>query len=56
MESPECECIVQNDRIVDLGEVSGGLEPYTIQFSGVQLDVDSDGIADDVNGEFTYNG
>jgi hypothetical protein len=55
MESPECECIVQNDRIVDLGEVSGGLEPYTIQFSGVQLDVDSDGIADDVDGEFTYN-
>jgi hypothetical protein len=56
MDDPECECIVQNDRVVNLGEVSGGLEPYTIQFSGVQLDVDSDGIADDLNGEFTYLG
>ncbi|MEM7574123.1 MAG: HYR domain-containing protein [Bacteroidota bacterium] len=56
MESPECECIVQNDRIVDLDTISGGLEPYTIQFSGVQLDIDSDGIADDVDGEFTYEG
>jgi hypothetical protein len=56
MVSPECECIVQNDRIVNLGEVSGGLEPYTIQFSGVQLDVDNDQIADDVDGSFTYDG
>ncbi len=56
MESPECECIVQNDRIVDLGEVTGGLEPYTIQYGGVKLDVDSDGVADDVDGEYTYDG
>jgi hypothetical protein len=55
MESPECECIVQNDRVVDLGEITGGLEPYTIQYGGVQLDVDNDGIADDVDGEFTYD-
>ncbi|MEM1215815.1 MAG: HYR domain-containing protein, partial [Bacteroidota bacterium] len=55
MDSPECECIVQNDRIVDLGEISGGLEPYTIQFGNVQLDVDSDGVADDVDGEYVYN-
>ncbi|TXF89150.1 HYR domain-containing protein [Neolewinella aurantiaca] len=56
MDSPECECIVQNDRVVNLGEVTGGLEPYTIQFSGVHLDVDNDQIADDVNGSFTYQG
>ncbi|WP_367391124.1 HYR domain-containing protein [Lewinella sp. LCG006] len=55
MESPECECIVQNDRVVDLGEITGGLEPYTIQYGGVQLDVDSDGVADDADGEFTYD-
>ncbi|MEL7375767.1 MAG: HYR domain-containing protein, partial [Bacteroidota bacterium] len=56
MESPECECIVQNDRIVDLDTITGGLEPYQIQYSGVQLDFDSDGIADDVDGEFIYEG
>ncbi len=56
MESPECSCIVQNDRIVDLGVISGGLEPYTIQYSNVRLDIDGDGIADDVDGEFTYEG
>lgn len=55
MASPECECIQQNNRVVDLGEISGGLEPYTIQYGGVQLDVDSDGVADDVDGEFTYD-
>lgn len=55
MASPECECIQQNNRVVDLGEIAGGLEPYTIQYGGVQLDVDSDGVADDVDGEFTYD-
>ena len=54
MDSPECECISQNDRIVNLGEITGGLEPYTIQYGGVKLDVDNDGIADDMDGEFTY--
>ena len=56
MESPECECIAQNDRIVNLGEITGGLEPYTIQYGGVKLDVDSDGIVDDQDGSFTYDG
>jgi hypothetical protein len=54
MESPECLCIAQNDRIVALGEVSGGLEPYTIQYGGVKLDVDGDFVADDVDGTYTY--
>lgn len=56
MDAPECACIVQNDRVVDLGEVTGGLEPYTIQYSGVKLDVDNDGIADDLDGEFEFLG
>ncbi|SER23372.1 HYR domain-containing protein [Neolewinella agarilytica] len=56
MDAPECMCIVQNDRIVELGEITGGLEPYTIQYSGVKLDVDNDGIADDQDGEFMYLG
>ncbi|WP_367391122.1 HYR domain-containing protein [Lewinella sp. LCG006] len=56
MASPECECIAQNDRVVNLGVISGGLEPYTIQFSGVRLDVDNDAVYDDMDGEFTYQG
>eukprot|EP00903_Cladosiphon_okamuranus_P000088 g88.t1 len=55
MEAPECECIVQNDRVVNLGEVSGGLEPYTIQYGGVKLDINSDGVADDVDGEYVFD-
>ncbi|RME99840.1 MAG: HYR domain-containing protein, partial [Bacteroidetes bacterium] len=55
MDDPECECIQQNDRVVDLGEISGGLEPYTIQYGGVQFDVNGDGIADGFNGEYTYD-
>ncbi|MGH1437180.1 MAG: HYR domain-containing protein [Lewinella sp.] len=55
MDSPECECIQQNDRIVNLGEITGGLEPYTIQYGGVKFDVDSDGVADDVDGEYTFD-
>lgn len=55
MDSPECECISELERIVDLGQVSGGLEPYTIQYSGTRLDVDGDGIADDSDGQYTYD-
>ncbi|MEZ4986459.1 MAG: HYR domain-containing protein [Saprospiraceae bacterium] len=55
MDDPNCECIVQNDRVVNLGVVSGGLEPYTIQYTGVKLDINSDGIADDVDGQHTYS-
>ena len=55
MPEPDCECIVQNERIVDLGTVTGGLEPYTIQYDGGQIDVNNDGIIDDVDGEFIYD-
>jgi hypothetical protein len=55
MASPECECVQENERIVDLGVVSGGLEPYTIQYSGGRLDVNSDDIFDDNDGEYTYD-
>ncbi|MDX1683637.1 MAG: HYR domain-containing protein [Saprospiraceae bacterium] len=40
---------------MELGFVNGGLEPYTIQYSGAQLDLDSDGIADDSTGMYVYN-
>ncbi|MEM9835028.1 MAG: HYR domain-containing protein [Bacteroidota bacterium] len=56
MDEPECECLVQNDRVVNLGEITGGLEPYTIQYGGVKLDFDNDGIADEQDGEFTFEG
>jgi hypothetical protein len=56
MDEPECECIVQNDRVVDLGEITGGLEPYTIQYGGVKLDFDGDGISDEQDGEFVFEG
>ena len=56
MDSPECMCIEQNNRIVDLDTIRGGLEPYTIQYGGVLLDVDNDGIVDDMDGEFVYEG
>jgi len=55
MGSPECECLEGDERIVDLGVVSGGLEPYTIQYSGVRLDLDGDGIDEDNDGEYTYD-
>ncbi|MBK8554252.1 MAG: HYR domain-containing protein [Lewinellaceae bacterium] len=56
MEAPECACVEENVRIVDLGVLSGGLEPYTIQYSDGVLDVNGDGIVDDVDGEYTYEG
>ncbi|MCC7506010.1 MAG: HYR domain-containing protein, partial [Saprospiraceae bacterium] len=55
MGSPECECLDGEERIVDLGVVTGGLEPYRIQYTGVRLDVDGDGTADDYDGEYTYD-
>ena len=55
MASPECECVQQDERVVDLGVISGGLEPYTIQYAGVRLDVDGDGIDEDADGEYTYD-
>ncbi len=55
MGSPECMCFVGNERIVDLGIVSGGLEPYRIQYAGTRLDVDGDGVADDSDGTYTYD-
>jgi hypothetical protein len=56
MDEPECECIVQNDRVVNLGEITGGLEPYTIQYGGVKLDFDGDGMSDEQDGEFIFEG
>ncbi|MCB0524169.1 MAG: HYR domain-containing protein [Lewinellaceae bacterium] len=55
MVSPECACVMENERIVDLGSVTGGLEPYTIQYTDAVLDVDGDGIVDDVDGEYVYD-
>ena len=55
MVSPECACVMENERIVDLGVVTGGLEPYTIQYTDAVLDFDGDGVADDVDGEFTFD-
>jgi hypothetical protein len=55
MGSPECLCVDELERIVDLGTVVGGLEPYRIQYSGVRLDVDADGDADDSDGIYTYD-
>jgi hypothetical protein len=34
MDSPECMCVQERERVVDLGIVRGGLEPYRIQYSG----------------------
>jgi hypothetical protein len=55
MGSPECKCFDHEERIVDLGVIKGGLEPYRIQYSGTRLDVDGDGIADDADGSYIYN-
>ncbi|MCC7245683.1 MAG: HYR domain-containing protein, partial [Saprospiraceae bacterium] len=55
MASPECVCVMQGERIVDLGVVSGGLEPYRIQYTGVRLDVDGDGMEEDADGDYTYD-
>ncbi|MEN9415139.1 MAG: hypothetical protein RLZ62_1443, partial [Bacteroidota bacterium] len=55
MDSPECECLDGDERIVDLGVVKGGLEPYRIQYSGVRLDLNGDGIDEDSDGIYTYD-
>ncbi|MBU6340442.1 MAG: HYR domain-containing protein [Bacteroidetes bacterium] len=55
MGSPECKCLIDEERVVDLGIIKGGLEPYTIQYSGTRLDVDGDGIPDDADGSYTYS-
>ena len=55
MASPECECISEDERVVELGTVYGGLEPYTIQFTGGRLDVFGDGTVIDSNGQYTYD-
>ncbi|MDX1685976.1 MAG: hypothetical protein R3275_12125, partial [Saprospiraceae bacterium] len=55
MGNVQCECSDDEVRTVELGFVNGGLEPYTIQYSGAQLDFDSDGIADDSTGMYVYN-
>jgi hypothetical protein len=52
MVSPECACVEENVRIVDLGVISGGLEPYTIQFTDGILDVFGTIVVD---GEYTYS-
>jgi len=58
---PFCECDLpfpqESYRKVVLGTVTGGLEPYTIQFEGGGLDLDSDGIADVIlnNGTYVYD-
>ncbi|MFT6336974.1 MAG: putative repeat protein (TIGR01451 family), partial [Halioglobus sp.] len=51
---PTCECIEVENRIVDLGTLTGGREPYTIQYTGASLDVDRDGIPDDFDGSYLY--
>ncbi|MEZ4917765.1 MAG: HYR domain-containing protein [Saprospiraceae bacterium] len=55
MDTPECACVMENERIVDLGVVTGGLEPYTIQYTDAVLDFDGDGVVDDQDGEYTYS-
>jgi hypothetical protein len=54
MGSPECECFSFEERLVDMGIVTGGLEPYTIQYEGATLDIDGDGTPDDFDGEYVY--
>ncbi len=55
MASPECECVSQDERVVNLDTLYGGLEPYTIQFTGGRLDVFGDGTVIDSNGQYTYD-
>ncbi|MDB4163380.1 HYR domain-containing protein, partial [Saprospiraceae bacterium] len=58
MGQPECICGDGESRAVDLGDISGGLEPYTIQYDGAWLDVDENGeldANDDTDGEYTYD-
>ncbi|MDG1295492.1 MAG: HYR domain-containing protein, partial [Saprospiraceae bacterium] len=55
MEEPECVCGDFTNRYVDLGIVEGGLEPYTIQYTGATLDLDEDFDTDDSDGSYTYS-
>ncbi|MFT4536699.1 MAG: hypothetical protein ACI9P5_004075, partial [Saprospiraceae bacterium] len=55
MGDPMCECIGVNSRQVDLGVVSGGLEPYRLVYSGGTLDHNEDGFPDDTLGIYTYD-
>ena len=55
MGSPMCECLGVNSRQVDLGIVTGGLEPYRIEYTGGTLDHNEDGFPDDTDGIFTYD-
>ncbi len=55
LDPPTCQCGDFTHKFVDLGIVTGGLEPYTIQYTGGKLDIDSDGIADDMDGEYTFD-
>lgn len=52
MTAPECQCVQENVRIVDLGILSGGLEPYIIQYTDAVLAVN--GILDS-DGSYTYS-
>ena len=54
MGEPECVCGDFTNRYVDLGVVTGGLEPYTIQYSGATLDINEDGLADNSSGTYTF--
>ena len=55
MGSPMCECLGVNSRQVDLGIVTGGLEPYRIEYVGGTLDYNEDGFEDDIDGIYTYD-
>ena len=55
MDDPTCVCGDFTNRYVDLGNVSGGLEPYTIQYSGATLDIDEDGFSDNDSGTYTFD-
>jgi hypothetical protein len=55
MVSPECVCGDGTERTVELGVITGGLEPYRIQYQGGTLDVFGDGTVIDVDGEYTYD-
>jgi subtilisin-like proprotein convertase family protein len=55
MESPECVCGDGTSRTVNLGVITGGLEPYRIQYQGGILDVFGDGLVVDTDGEYTYS-
>jgi hypothetical protein len=56
MDTPECECGDFTHRYVDLGVVEGGLEPYTLQYSGATLDLNDTGFnVTDATGTYTFS-